>query len=358
MKIIKLITRTFTALALSTMLNAQEAAPMVSSYLIKADGTYERVLVTGSNKAGNIFYKSNVKSVKTTKAPIDSFSGIWLFDPKDFSAAKDLFEERKYQEAKDAFIALQTRYTNYKYLDDNYFELSQYYEMECYRNLKDYETLAKKLELYAPDKLTRPAHQQQTELYRMYDAVYKKDWSRLNNMCKDFSEKELTLGQRAQVAFCYGLALEGLERDNDALNAYANAMTADFTRSESIVRDAALNSLRIFEADKEVKIAMDLWGTPEEDKSSAGYVKLAEANALARLYDKAGLGSGVELPAKYKNFKEFTSEEMLKQLAKRADADTAPATKEKASPEKKAVSKEKTIPKEKAVPQKKQKSKK
>jgi hypothetical protein len=116
-------------------------------------------------------------------------------------------------------------------------------------------------------------------------------------------------------------------------------MTSDFTRSESIVRESALNSLRIFEEDQEVKIAIGLWGTPEEKKSSAGYRKLAEANALARLYDKAGLGSGVELPSKYKKFQEFTSEEMLKKLAKRDAADTAPA--------KKAEPVEKTEPAEK-----------
>lgn len=322
---IKSITMTATALVLSTVLNAQEASPMVSAVLTKDDGSFERVLVIGSNKAGNIFYKSNPKAVNTIKTPIGNFSGIWLFEPKDFKAAKNLFEARKYKEAKDEFIALQERYSSYKYLEDNYYELSQYFEMECYRKLKDYETLSKKLELYAPDKLTRPAQQQQTKVYRLYDAVHKKDWVRLVTLCKDLSEDELSLSQRAQVAFCHGLALEGLKKDNDALNAYANAMTADFTRSEVIVRDAALNSLRIFGADEDVKIAINLWKTPEEEKGSAGYRKLAEANALARLYDKAGLGSGVELPAKYKEFLKYTSDEMLEQLSKRTVDDKVPA---------------------------------
>ncbi len=307
---------------------------MVSGYLIKADGKYQRVLVMGSNNKGNIFYKEEENAVDTLRSPINDYSGIWLFEPKDFTAAKNLFEARKYLEAKDAFIALQERYKNYKYLDDSYFELSQFYEMECYRKLKDYETLATKLELYQPDRLTRPGQVQQTKLYRMYDAVHKKDWSRLDIMCKDYSEDILTLGQRAQVAFCQGLAYEGLKRDNDALNSYATAMTVDFTRSESIIREAALNSLRIFEADKEIKVAISLWGTPEEKKGSAGYRKLKEANALARLYDKAGLGSGVQLPAKYKKFQKFTSEEMLKKLAK-IDAFSS-FLKKKTAPAKKA----------------------
>jgi hypothetical protein len=105
------------------------------------------------------------------------------------------------------------------------------------------------------------------------------------------------------------------------------------------MREAALNSLRIFEADEDIKVAISLWGSPEEKKGSAGYRKLKEANALARLFDKAGLGSGVELPAKYKNFQKFTSEEMLKKLAKRNAA--ASVLKEKAAPEKKAAPEEK-----------------
>ena len=318
MKILKSITASISVLGLSTMLSsAQKGDPMVSGYLIKADGAYERVLVMGSNKQGNVFYKENPNSVKTLRAPITGFSGIWLFEPADYTAAKNLFESFKYQEAKDAFIALQSRYKGYKYLDDSYFELSAFYEMECYRNLEDYETLAKKLELYKPDKLTRPWQVQQTKLYRMYDALHKKDWARLDSLCKDYvQDKGITLSQRAQIAFCQGVAYEGLEKDNDALNAYATAMTADFTRSESIVRNAALNSLRIFDKDKGVKVAKRLWKTDDEDKSSAGYRKLQEANALARLYDKAGLGGGVALPAKFKEFQKFTSDAMLKKMKK------------------------------------------
>jgi len=153
----------------------------------------------------------------------------------------------------------------------------------------------------------------------MYDAVHKKDWSRLNTLCQDYIQDEaITLGQRAQITFCQGLAYEGLGQSNDALNSYATAMTSDFTRSESIVRDAALNSLRIFDADEDIKIAISLWETEDEDVSSVGYRKLQEANALARLYDKAGFGSGVELPANYKKFQKFTSAAMLEKMKAKA----------------------------------------
>ncbi len=313
MNILKSITVTLSTFTLCSFL-AHADEPTVYGYIIKAEGTYEMVLVMGTNDTGKIFYKDNKNAVMTLKAPITDFSGIWLFEPKDVTAAKDLFEARKYTEAKDAFIALQGRYKNYKYLDDSYYEISQFYEMECYRHLKDYETLASKLELYEPDRLTRLGQVQQTKLYKMYDAVHKKDWRRLDMMCKENIKDTLTLGQQAQVAFCQGLAYEGLEKNNDALNSYATAMTADFTRSEIIVRESALNSLRIFEADEEVKTAIGLWGTPEEKKNSAGYRKLQEANALARLYDKAGLGAGVELPAKFKKLQEFTTPEMKKKL--------------------------------------------
>ncbi len=331
MNILKSIAAAITTLVLGTLIvSGQAKKPYVSGYLIKDDGKYNRVLVSGSDSKRKLYYKENKKATVTKKASISSFSGIWLFEPKDVTEAKDLYEARKYKEAKDAFIDLQKRYKAFQFLDDNYVELSKFYEMECYRKLKDYKTLAKELELYKPSYLTRPGIIQQTKLYKMYDAVHKKDWKRLHTLCLEYVDYPLSLGQRAQVAFCHGLAYEGLGKTNEALNAYATAMTSDFTRSESIVREAALNSLRIFNKDEEIHIAMRLWKTPDEEKNKSGYKKLTEANGLARLYEKAGLGSGVPLPSKYKKFQKYTSDETLKMLEKReARAQEVQAAKKK-----------------------------
>lgn len=309
----------------ATTLSAQKDPTMVSGYLMldvadKQGQKALRCVLLGTNQDGFLFYKENIRSTRITKQRIASYPGIWLFEPRDVRDAKNLFEDRKYKEALEAFKAVQKKYNDFKYLSDSYFETAQYYEMECYRKLKDFKSLSDKLQVYRPDRLTRPGVIAQTKLYRMYDAVHKKDWPRLKTMCYDnVKDSGLTLNQRAQVAFCLGQAHEGLKENNDALNAYATAMTADFNRSESTVRESALRSLGIFAADKEVKIAMSLWKKSDEDKNSDGYRKLGEANALSRLYDVAGLGFGVALPAEYKEFQRFTTDAMALKLKKRAE---------------------------------------
>ena len=304
----------------SLSLNAQVERTQISGYLMLTEGTikYKPVVLVGTNPKGLLFYKDNPKATKIIKARIDKFPGVWLFEPKDVTAAKDLYESRKYKEALTAFKKLQVTYKDFKYLNDSYFETAEYYEMECYRKLKDYKALSERLETYRPDRLTRPGIVAQTKIYRLYDAIHKKDWSRLETLCDDYiKDPELRLSQRAQISFGYGLADQGQNRDNDALNAFATAMTADFNRSESIVRESALNSLAILAADEEVKLAMKLWKSKDENTNSVGYRKLAEANALARLYDTAGLGFGVALPTDLKKLQTFTSDEMAQRIKDR-----------------------------------------
>ncbi len=309
-------------------LSAQKDRTMLSSYLMldvpdKQAKKALRCVLLGTNKEGFLFYKDNIRSAKIYKQKIKSYPGIWVFEPRDVRDAKNLFEDRNYKEALDAFKVIQKKYNDFKYLNDSYFEIAQYYEMECYRKLNDFKSLSKKLEVYRPDRLTRPGVVAQTKLYRMYDAVHKKDWGRLKTMCYDnVKDPSLTLSQRAQIAFCLGQAYEGLKEYNDALNAYATAMTSDFNRSESIVRESALRSLGIFATDEEVIVAMDLWKSADEDKNSAGYRKLGEANSLSRLYETAGLGFGQALPANYKKFQEFTTDEMALKLKERAEKET------------------------------------
>ena len=105
--------------------------------------------------------------------------------------------------------------------------------------------------------------------------------------------------QRAQVGYCHGLALEGLEKPIQALNAYAIAITADYGASNELAEQAALNSLRLYTKDPEVQLAIKLWGTEDEDPHSSGRFRLEEAAALADTYEQV-LGGGKALPSEYK----------------------------------------------------------
>jgi len=300
---------------------------VASGVLIADDGAFLRCIVLGT-RGGKIFYKANFNSAQTDSKPLTKFSGIFLFDPPAFAEAKTLFRDRKYTEALAKFKECKGFYEKFRELDNNFHDLSVFYMLECYRKLYDYASIDKELELFISDKLTRPSHQTQMEIYKLWSAVNTKNWARLKAMTLEWREKKVPIGIRAQIAFCEGLAHEGLAETSEALNAYAMAMTADFTKSDSIVRQAALNSLRIYANDEEVKTAIKVWKTEYEEKNKPGYVKLSEANALARIYDKAGLGAGVELPAEYKKFQEFTSDETLERLKEKDEAAKVESTEE------------------------------
>jgi len=292
---------------------------VVSGVLIADDGAFLRCIVLGA-KGGKIFYKTNFNSAQTESKSLTMFSGVYFFDPPAFAEAKKLFRDRKYKEAIPKFEACKEYYKLFRELDNNFHDLAVYYQLECYRKLQDYAAIDKILELFISEKLTRPSHQTQMEVYKLWSAVNTKSWGRLKAMCLEWRTKKVPIGVRAQIAFCEGLAHEGLGETSEALNAYAMAMTADFTKSDAIVRQAALNSLRIYAADEEVKTAMKVWKTEYEEKNKPGYIKLGEANALARIYDRAGLGAGVELPAEYKKFQTFTTDEMAARLKEKAEA--------------------------------------
>ena len=59
--------------------------------------------------------------------------------------------------------------------------------------------------------------------------------------------------QRAQIAYCHAVALQGLGKTQEALDAYAVALTAVSFKSAVIVNAAALAALDLYLADKEVQ---------------------------------------------------------------------------------------------------------
>jgi hypothetical protein len=164
------------------------------------------------------------------------------------------------------------------------------------------------MQRFIPDPLLRPSHKQQVEIYTFWDAVRTKGWQRVDAMAKERVGVHLPANLRAQIAYCHGLALEGLKKPNEALNAYNSAITADSAASEEIARQAALNCLRIFKADPEVQKAIRLWGTADEVKTSASRVRLLEASAMAHVYQKY-LSLGSPLPPEYRDLLKYKEEE-------------------------------------------------
>jgi hypothetical protein len=287
--------------------NAQAPGFQTEALLIFDGAETQTVWLTAATET-RIRYRETAVGVDLKDMNIADVKSIYIMEPRDFTAAVDLFQGRKYEEAKQKFAALKTAHKPLAALPGNHSVLSAFYEMECMRKLGDLEGLNTALQDFIKGRLQRPHQEQQVELYTLWDAVRTQGWARLDTLAKEKETVALPGDQRAQVAYCHGLALEGLEKPILALNAYNVALTADTGASEGIARDAALNILRILAADAEVQLAMKLWGTPDERPNTPGHFRLLEAAAVASLFEQT-LGSGAPLPAEYKAFLKYHKKE-------------------------------------------------
>jgi hypothetical protein len=289
-----------------TAVVAQDAPFLAPALLVDKNGGFQQVWLMAATKNA-IRYRETEVSVDTKDARLGEFGSIYVFEPREYVQAMDLYQGRKYEEAKAKFAEVKERYKPIRPLDDSPSALAGFYEMECLRKLEDLDGLAAALETFIKEPLTREIHRRQLELYVMWDAVRTKSWDRVDILAKERENTRLPGSQRAQVAYCHGLALEGLERPKDALFAYEIAMTADAGASEVITRNSALRVLAIHLADPAVQNAMKVWGTPDESKNSKGYSDLTEAAAVAALY-QLSLGAGAPLPDEYEVFLKYKGE--------------------------------------------------
>ena len=278
----------------------------IPAILSKPDSSAFRAYVLAAAKTA-IRYKTTPQGVDFTDAKISDFATIFIMEPIDYSAAVDLYEGRKYAEAKEQFAKLKELYKPISAMKDNFSTLSAFYELECMRKLGDYEGLAAALKSFLKEPLSRDHQLRQLDLYVMWDAVRAADWPRLLLIASERDDEALPGYQRAQVAYCKGLALDKLERGSEALIEYSVAMTADSGASELITKQAGLNALGVYFRDEEVQIAIQNWGTEDENKNSPGFTRLTEAAALAVLYEKY-LSLGEPLPANLKAFKKYAAD--------------------------------------------------
>lgn len=271
--------------------------------LSKPDDSAFRAWILASTKT-QIRYKTSQQSTDFKDDRISDFATVFLVEPPDYAAAVDLFEARKYKEAQEAFAAVKDRCKPIASLPDNFHTLAAFHELECYRHLGDYEGLANALKSFLKEPLTREHQLRQLDLYIMWDAVRAAAWDRVLLIASERDAELLPGYQRAQVAFCKGLALDHLERGREAIVEYNIAMTADAGASEILAQQAALKALAIYHKDPEVQTAITNWGTEDENKNSPGYTHLTEAAALAKFYEKF-LSIGKALPSDLKKFTKY-----------------------------------------------------
>ena len=274
--------------------------------LINSPSEFEQVWIADANTTHFIYFATE-QGVDTVKKLISAPAAIWLMEPAEYTEAMELFQARNYEEARTKFASVRETYKKLQEIPNNHSSLAAYYELECLRKLNKLDELKEVQDKFLPvdrDSLTRPHQLQQMEIYTLWDAVRTKDWSRLELLCREKLEEKMPGGQRAQVGYMLGLALEGQKKPIPAINAYNIGMTADTGASEVITNESALNALRLYTQDESVQLAIKLHGTPDEDDQSSGALRLAEAASLASLYQLT-LGGGKALPGEYKDLLKY-----------------------------------------------------
>ncbi len=281
----------------------QQAPFQAPALLLEKSGSTTNAWLVAATKS-SIRYRETEVASSTIDARISDYQSIYIFEPREYAEAMNLYQAGKYQEARELFAAVKDRFKPIQALPDSPGALAAFYEMECLRKLGDLDGLAAALQKFDKDPLTRETQLGQIELYVLWEAVRTKDWNRVEILANQRAKTRLPGDQRAQVAYCHGLALEGLERPDEALTAYQTAMTADAGASEDIARAAALRILSILKADAGVVNAIKDWGTKQENKNSGGYAKLLEASAVATLFEML-LGAETPLPAEFKDLLKY-----------------------------------------------------
>lgn len=289
-------------LALPAFAQEFQAAAILSK---PDDGGTFRAWILAATKT-QIRYKTTAIATDSIDARVSDFATLFIVEPPDYAAAVDLYEARKYKEAQEAFVAVKERCKPLATLPDNFHTLAAFHELECYRHLGDYEGLALALKSFIKEPLTRDNQLRQLDLYILWDAVRALAWDRVLLIASERDEEVLPGYQRAQVAYCKGLALDSLERGREAVVEYGIAMTADSGASETITQQAAVKALGVYHKDPEVKIAIQNWGAEDENMNSSGYTRLVEAAAIARFYEKF-LSLGKSLPAGLKEFTKYAA---------------------------------------------------
>lgn len=293
-------------LLVSATASAQEGRFQQEALLIDGPSEFRQVWIADANKTHFLYYDTE-RGVDTVKKLISAVGSIWLMEPASYTEAMEFYQGRKYEDARAKFAEVREKYKKLQTLPNNHSSLAAYYELECLRKMEKLEELKEVQDKFLPvdrDSLTRPHQLVQMELYTLWDAVRTKDWARLEILAKEKLEQKMTGGQRAQVGYMLGLALEGQNKGMEAVNAYNIGMTADTGASEVITAKSALNALRLYKDDELVQQAIRLHGTPDEDDQSSGALRLEEAASLAALFELT-LGGGQALPADYKTLLQY-----------------------------------------------------
>jgi tetratricopeptide (TPR) repeat protein len=298
------------ALVLTSFAQEKEKAPFMikAAFVPKGEDAKPFVGAVVAANSAQIEYRDPVDSETTTVSNIKDFELIFFMEPTEYVAAMDLYEAGKFEDAKAQFKKYKDQTKAVANLPGNYHVLAAFQELECFRQLGDLKSLTEALATFPKAQLTREFQLRQLELYVLWDAVKSESWDRVLTVVAEREKQKMPDSQLVQVYYCKGLALEKLNRHDEAIEAYNLAMTADAATSVGLVSKSALAALGLYHKNPAVQEAITLWGAEDEKKGSPGYNKLLEAGALARFYH--GYFTHIkEIPGEYKKLMDFKAKQ-------------------------------------------------
>jgi len=283
------------------------AQARIEAILIPNEGNPVRIFINFVGPSSIRFYR-DTQTTALNEFQLNQAKTIFFPESRAFSEAMQKFRGRDYRAAADAFAKVAEEFRPVHLLPGNPHTRAAYFEMESLRLLGDYAKMAEKLGGIHKSGLSRENEIRQLELNLMWDAIGREAWDQLGHLVDRHAGTRMPANQRAQVAYCMGLVHEKRGETSQAIDAYNEAMIVDAAASEVVARMAALAVLRILDADPDVKVAREMWGSEDFKTSAPGYSRLLEAGAMARIFDEF-VGAGTPLPDQFKPYLEYKAPE-------------------------------------------------
>jgi len=280
-----------------------DAQDRIEAIVVPNEGGPMRVWIHQVSPTGLRYYDT-AQTTATSELGMNQFRTVFFPEAPSFREAMQKFYSRDYAEAAKSFASVATEFQVVRRLPNNPSSRAAFFEMECLRLLGEYKKMSEKLGSFNKRSITRENELRQLELNLMWEAVGSEAWDRLESLTNQHAQSRMPTNQRAQVAYCKGLVLRNKGETKAAIDAYNEAMIIDAAASEVVARMAALEILRIHDADPEVQAAREMWERGDLKPSSPDYARLLAVGAVARIFEDF-VGAGRQLPDPFKVYLEY-----------------------------------------------------
>lgn len=271
-------------------------AEPAKSVITTADGSKTVFIDNASDKG--ISYLQNPNSTKPEAVSRKDVKSIFFYRPSEFQNGLEAFNSSKFGVAKAAFAECKKKYSKLNKLPQNYSVRAAYYEMESVRREQNYAELGKLLNSFRPDSLVNENYLTQLQIYPYWEAYDMKAWKRILQMYGAWDKKKLPGYQKAQISYCYGMALMETGNKPDALLEFNKTIALSEYKELELVLKAGGRIMDIMLEDKALLDCLATHKTAKADMSSRAYLRLLEAHSIAKFWDESTAASS--LPVKYK----------------------------------------------------------